>query len=88
MLLEEQPGFADRCPWNKLKGSDWARLLVKQPQFSDKCDWGKLGFDSLVWVFGARPELIDTCDWSKVTKARKAKLLHKWPSLADRIPQA
>ena len=32
-LLSEQPQFADKCPWDKLKDRHWARLLCSQPQF-------------------------------------------------------
>ena len=31
-LLLGQPQFADKCPWEKMKESDWEALLAKQPQ--------------------------------------------------------
>lgn len=33
-LLSGQPQFADMCPWEKLKESDWDVLLAKQPQLA------------------------------------------------------
>ena len=33
-LLSGQPQFADKCPWKKLKESDWDALLAKQPQLA------------------------------------------------------
>ena len=33
-LLSGQPQFADKCPWEKLKDSDWEALLAKQPQLA------------------------------------------------------
>jgi hypothetical protein len=33
-LLVSQPQFADKCPWEKLKGSDWEARLAKQPQLA------------------------------------------------------
>ena len=35
-LLQKQPQFADKCPWDKLSGEDWMDLLRGQPQFADK----------------------------------------------------
>ena len=31
-LRSGQPQFADKCPWEKMKDSDWDALLAKQPQ--------------------------------------------------------
>ena len=33
-LLSEQPQFADKCPWEESKESDWEALLAKQPQLA------------------------------------------------------
>ena len=33
-LLSGQPQFADKCPWEKMKESDWDALLAKQPQLA------------------------------------------------------
>jgi hypothetical protein len=33
-LLSGQPQFAEMCPWEKLKDSEWEELLAKQPQLA------------------------------------------------------
>ena len=33
-FLLELPQFADKCPWERLKDSDWEALLAKQPQLA------------------------------------------------------
>ena len=35
-LLQLKPEYADKCPWEKLDGTEWRWLLEKQPQFADK----------------------------------------------------
>ena len=40
--------FIDDCPWGKLDGWDWVKLLSKQPQLSKFCHWKKL--DDYDWV--------------------------------------
>lgn len=42
-FLAGQPQFAEKCPWDKLKGRDRAMLLCEQPQFAEKCPFQEVG---------------------------------------------
>ena len=60
-LLCGQPQFAERCPWEKLKGRDWARLLCEQPQFADRCPWEKLGRRDWARLLEKHPQFAEKC---------------------------
>jgi hypothetical protein len=95
-LLRDQPQFADRCPWDKVKehadGDDWAWLLRKQPQFADRCPWERLTGNDWATLLSEQPRFADRCPWEKLDVAvwsyssyrRGGPLLVCQPQFADK----
>ena len=85
-ILLRNPLFADRCPWEKLNGFHWARLLGTQPQFVDRCPWEKL--NGLHWarLLGTQPQFADRCPWEKLSAFCWVRLLGSQPQFAEHCP--
>ena len=85
-FLAGQPQFAEKCPWDKLKGRDWAMLLCEQPQFADRCAWDKLeGYDWAL-LLEDQPQFADRCSWDKLDKCAWRRLLSAQPQFAEKCP--
>lgn len=89
LLLERQPQFGRRCPWDKMtSGLDdvaWSFLVEKQPQFADKCPLGRMGaFAS--WFVAIQPRMADKCPWEELDGDSWSHLLSSQPQFADKCP--
>lgn len=58
--------FADRCPWDKFGGRNWAWLLGAQPQFADRCPWEKLSREDWENLLEAQPQFADKCPFKGI----------------------
>jgi len=73
--------FAEHCPWDKLTGAQWMRLLIEKPQYAKYCDWNKL--DNYDWdmLLSHHPELIKYCNEKMAEKLNWEYLLQRYPKL-------
>ena len=79
----------DMCPWDKLNGLDWERLLCIQPQFADKCQWDKLDKQDWIRLLCIQPRFAENCPedfFDKLESRQLEEILRMQPQLADKCP--
>ena len=77
------------CPWDKLNGLDWERLLCIQPQFADKCQWDKLDKQDWIRLLCIQPRFAENCPedfFDKLESRQLEEILRMQPQLADKCP--
>ena len=93
-LLKNQ-SFAEMCPWERLGGREWARVLISLPHLANKCPWEKLTGEDWVDLLVERPDFADKCQWEKIhggihhdvrETSKWVTLLCAQPQFADKCP--
>lgn len=80
--------FAEHCPWDKLTGEQWERLLVEKPQYVRYCDWNRLDNFFRNFLLDNHPGLIKYCDAKTLEKLNWEYLLKRHPQLRKYKPKS
>ena len=76
--------FIDDCPWEQLRGFNWAYILSKQPQLSKfySC-WEQLNGYYWSIILSKQPQFSEHCDWEKIRGWDWVRLLSKQPQMSE-----
>ena len=81
-MLGKQPQLAERCPWEKLNGENWAGLFDELPQSVKWCPWERLNGENWVELLIRRPDFGNHHPWDKLDGRNWAELLGVQPMFA------
>ena len=77
------PDQASRCPYNQLRGRDWALLLQKDPSYASKCDFDSFNGDDWEDLLSVLPDYAKYCDISRFTDNARLRIVKAAPILAN-----